>query len=102
MNQESFDQVGRQAAVCEPENAGEDPPETLTTEESALYRHLLSLEKGRLEQEFLPERWVHCGLKAWHEDKEWQIANTVVHRLSPSSSRYWISSKSFKVYSAIY
>jgi hypothetical protein len=70
MNRESFDQVGRQAAVCEPENAGEDPPETLTTEESALYRHLLSLEKGRLEQEFLPERWVHCGLKAWHEDKE--------------------------------
>lgn len=41
------------AAVAEATPASDDPPTGLTDEETALYRHLLSRERGRLEQEFL-------------------------------------------------
>ncbi|MCF6324035.1 MAG: DUF2220 family protein [Gammaproteobacteria bacterium] len=51
--------------VAEPKTAGDTPAEGLTTDESKLYQHLLSDEKGRLEQEFLPPVLVRKAVLEW-------------------------------------
>ncbi|MFZ2234829.1 MAG: Wadjet anti-phage system protein JetD domain-containing protein [Dokdonella sp.] len=53
-------------AVAEPVVAGPNPPEGLVDEERNLYRHLLGLAKGRIEQEFLPRETVVDVLTRWH------------------------------------
>lgn len=53
------------AAVVEATPASDDPPAGLTDEETALYRHLLSRERGRLEQEFLTAEIVRPAILDW-------------------------------------
>lgn len=59
-------------AVAEPMNAGPVAPEGLSAHEQALYAHLLALENGRLEQEFLPEREVHQAMLAWAKSARYE------------------------------
>ena len=54
MHRELFDRHAATLAVAEPVNAGPEPPDGLTAGEQAFYRYLLGLDKGRIEQEFLP------------------------------------------------
>lgn len=51
--------------VPEPKTAGNNPPAELTTQESQLYEHLLSVENGRLEQEFLSPELVRKTVLDW-------------------------------------
>jgi hypothetical protein len=60
-----FDAHAALSAVVEPSPAVENPPIALTDAESMLYRHLRSLERGRLEQEFLPADQVSGALAIW-------------------------------------
>jgi hypothetical protein len=53
MRRDIFDVHAALSAVTEPSPAAENPPIGLTTEEPVLYRHLRSLGRGRLEQQFL-------------------------------------------------
>lgn len=53
------------AAVAEATTASDDPPAGLTDEETALYRYLLSRERGRLEQEFLAAEIVRPAILDW-------------------------------------
>lgn len=57
-------------AVAEPVTSGERAPEPLTEQERSLYYWLLSCERGRLEQEYLPTALVHEVLAGWLEDDE--------------------------------
>ena len=59
MTQAVFDQYAEHSAVIETTSAGDEPPDGLSKNESQLYNHLLRQEKGRLEQEFIPESLVH-------------------------------------------
>jgi hypothetical protein len=52
-------------AVREPETAGNNPPEGLTAQESQLYDHLLRVEHGRLEQEFLSPELIGKTVLNW-------------------------------------
>ena len=52
-------------AVNEPVHAASPPPDVLTPEEAALDQHLRTLEKGRLEQEFLPCAAVSKAIESW-------------------------------------
>jgi len=54
-----------QSAVPESVNAGDVPPCELTINERALYEMLLGEERGRLEQEFLPESVVRHEVLSW-------------------------------------
>lgn len=58
MNRETFERF-RSYAVEELSPYSEEPPSNLTIEEREFYQFLFSLEKGRLEQEFLPIAYVH-------------------------------------------
>ena len=62
MNQECFQAFSHNNAVNEPSTASQLPEQGLTPEEQVFYRFLLSQEKGRLEQEFLPADFVHHQL----------------------------------------
>jgi hypothetical protein len=53
------------AAVAEPSPAAASTPIALTESESMLYCHMLTLERGRLEQEYLPEDQVHHAVATW-------------------------------------
>lgn len=64
MSRDVFD-AHASLAVPEVIQASAEPPEDLTTSEQALYRHLCSLEKGRLEQEFLSEVAVGRAFAPW-------------------------------------
>jgi hypothetical protein len=64
MTREVFD-THSAGAVTEKAPPSGTPPAGLTPEETALYHHLLSLPKGRLEQEFLPAAQVHEAIRAW-------------------------------------
>ena len=55
------------SAVAEPIPAGGKAPEGLDEAESSLYAHLKGVERGRLEQEFLPQSLVEAALTAWRE-----------------------------------
>ncbi len=67
MSRETFDQYAS-SAVPENAPAASTPPDSLTAGETALYQHLLSCEKGRLEQEFLPASLVHATIRSWAEE----------------------------------
>lgn len=54
-------------AVLEPIPADEVAPNELTDDEQAFYRYLLSRERGRLEQEFLPGEVVAREISAWRD-----------------------------------
>ncbi len=69
MNSDLFDRQAHAAAVVEPVCAQQVPPEGLSASEKVFYRRLMSREKGRLEQEYLPEIEVQAALKAWASDK---------------------------------
>lgn len=64
MNREVFERHAERLAVKEKVPAAAAPPELLTPVETALYLHLYSHEKGRLEQEFLPPGEVIAALRA--------------------------------------
>jgi hypothetical protein len=65
MTRDNFEAHAALSAVVEPSPAAESPPIGLTAAESMLYRHLRSLERGRLEQEFLPVDQVRDALATW-------------------------------------
>ncbi len=60
-----FDHYAYNNAVVEPVVAQRKAPTGLTESEADLYQYLLEQEKGRLEQEYLPEQEVHEALYAW-------------------------------------
>lgn len=65
MNRDLFECHATAMAVAEPVTAGQEPPEGLTSDEQAFYRHLLHLQNGRIEQEFLPSEAVIPALSCW-------------------------------------
>ncbi|ARU59583.1 hypothetical protein OLMES_5604 [Oleiphilus messinensis] len=65
MNQSLFDCYSADNAVHEPALAQQVTPEGLTETESRFYDYLLTQERGRLEQEYLPEAGVKMALKCW-------------------------------------
>jgi len=67
MNQATYDRHSDKFAVIEPRIADELPPSTLTEEEQLFYTALSSSNKGRLEQEFLPESEVNNVFFEWHK-----------------------------------
>lgn len=71
MNRALFDHYASHSAVPEPVKAQEAIPEGLPGEEADFYRYLISLPRGRLEQEFLPVDVVKSALIEWR--KELQI-----------------------------
>jgi hypothetical protein len=66
MTREVFDALSSTLSVSEMRPAAEKPPEELTAPERDLYRHLHKLEKGRIEQEFLPRERVVTALEDWY------------------------------------
>lgn len=67
MDRQTFEQHAAGNSVVEPVSAGEEPPDALDVDERDLYRWLLTLECGRLEQEYLPVGFVNEVLKGWVE-----------------------------------
>lgn len=65
MNYAVFEAHGPGLAVNEDTPASPEPPDGLSEEEQALYCHLRSQPKGRLEQEFLPEADVAKAFLHW-------------------------------------
>jgi hypothetical protein len=65
MTRDTFDTHAALSAVAERDPAAESPPIALTEAESMLYRHLRTLERGRLEQEFLPTQLVGDAVATW-------------------------------------
>ena len=65
MDMETFGQNAPASAVFEPETAGDQIPEELNSSEQILYRYLLSLERGRLEQEFIPKTAIQNSILSW-------------------------------------
>lgn len=64
MNLKLFNQYS-QFTVTEPVVASDETPDSLRADEQSLYRHLLSIDRGRLEQEFIPENIVKAALTSW-------------------------------------
>ena len=64
MDRATFD-AHRHLAVAEPVHAAEPVSDRLRPGEAALGQHLRTLNKGRLEQEFLPAEAVHLAVRAW-------------------------------------
>lgn len=64
MTRNAFDQHAH-LAICEPGLAGRVSPEGLLNAERDLFMYLGALEKGRLEQEFLPVAYVREALLTW-------------------------------------
>lgn len=65
MSRELFEQYASHSAVPEPIKAQELIPDGLLNEEADFYRYLMSLPRGRLEQEFLPAKHVKETLIEW-------------------------------------
>ena len=65
MSQNDFEKFAEKHAVAESVIARPSPPEFLTTAENALYHHLLTCERGRLEQEFFSRDAVAESFAAW-------------------------------------
>ncbi len=70
MNQAVFDDNCEKFAVAEPQKAQQQPPLNLTNEEHEFYMKLSIANRGRLEQEFLPENQVLEKLTQWRQDRE--------------------------------
>lgn len=66
MNQILFDKYAEKLAVNEPQTADTQPPSELTNDEKLFYLKLYAANKGRLEQEFLPENEVRKTLLEWY------------------------------------
>lgn len=64
MDRATFD-AHAERAVAEPVSASEALPGNLHPHEAALAQHLRTLEKGRLEQEFLPVAAVVAAVQGW-------------------------------------
>lgn len=64
MNRETFDQYHINRAVPEPVSAN-TPPQTLSNSEKQFFEYLQTLEKGRLEQEYLPTTCVVEAVEQW-------------------------------------
>jgi hypothetical protein len=65
MSQDIFSKCADKCAVVEPVPAALAAPQDLQQDEKLLYERLIAAEKGRLEQEFLPEAMVHDQLLEW-------------------------------------
>lgn len=65
MNRNDFNTYAGTHAVAEAVIAHPSPPAPLTTYEKTLYLHLLTCEKGRLEQEFISRENVADALAGW-------------------------------------
>ncbi len=65
MSRAIFDNYQHSKAVTEPLPATPEPPIQLSPEEAQLYHHLLSLKKGRLEQEFIDKQQVMDTVSQW-------------------------------------
>jgi hypothetical protein len=65
MSQNDFNRFAEKHAVAETVIAHPDPPEPLSAAEKALYNHLLTCERGRLEQEFFSHDAVKDCLSEW-------------------------------------
>ena len=65
MNNEVFEHYDKNNAVEETVTAGSEPPDELNYDEKWLYHQLLASNRGRLEQEYLPEELVHESLTTW-------------------------------------
>ncbi|MFK8077747.1 MAG: Wadjet anti-phage system protein JetD domain-containing protein [Granulosicoccus sp.] len=65
MDRQTFERHATGNSVVEPVSAGEEPPAALDVDERDLYNWLLTLEHGRLEQEYLPVGFVHEALRGW-------------------------------------
>jgi len=70
MTQVLFDRYSSDSAVHEPVVAQPATPEGLIDCEMHFYRYLLNQERGRLEQEYLPEHEVVNALNAWVKSSE--------------------------------
>ena len=55
----------KESTVVEPIIADREPPEGLSAPEQTLYRQLVQSPRGRLEQEFLPQAFVHKAVSYW-------------------------------------
>jgi hypothetical protein len=65
MDADTFQRHAASMAVVEPQHAADAPPAGLQPDEAALFTRLLSMQRGRIEQEFLPVSEVHAALRAW-------------------------------------
>ena len=65
MDRALFERFGDTLAVVEPVTAGPIPPPGLDEQERAFYCYLLTQQKGRMEQERLPEEAVAQALRRW-------------------------------------
>lgn len=65
MTQKDFEEHAEKHAVAESVIARPSPPESLTNPEKALYDHLLTCERGRLEQEFFSREAVADSFTGW-------------------------------------
>lgn len=69
MQKQIFD-LHQANSVREPYSAGIQPPNGLTENEKDLYCYLITLERGRLEQEFLPKQLVSDALQGWGQKSQ--------------------------------
>lgn len=65
MSRAVFDEYANRSAVPEPIPAGATPPAALLPSEKQLYSFIALLQKGRLEQEFLPKQIVTDSFTRW-------------------------------------
>jgi len=65
MEQELFERHSPGNAVVEPAKALESAPLGLLADEEEFYRYLLTQERGRLEQEYLPKALVERAIRQW-------------------------------------
>lgn len=65
MDRQTFEEFESRSAVAEPIGAGKIPPPNLTLDERGFYQYLLSLDNGRLEQEFLSKKLVTETVIEW-------------------------------------
>ena len=65
MTRKIFEAYAPSAAVEESRHAATEAPQDLHEDEQELFRSLLTLPRGRLEQEFLPADLVHEVLCNW-------------------------------------
>jgi len=77
MSENVLNQYAAQSAVVEAVPAATTTPEELNSDEKLLYERLLKMEKGRLEQEFLPESIVHCELHGWAKPDGQEITSGI-------------------------
>ncbi|MES9881517.1 MAG: Wadjet anti-phage system protein JetD domain-containing protein [Sedimenticola sp.] len=66
MDQQTFEHCQNDNAVIEQVTAGQAAPSQLNSGEADLYYHLLKQQKGRLEQEFIPEALVNWRVEKWY------------------------------------